>query len=95
MKIRKASWWRRTLSIIIPKKIVIVEELLDYEFLPWGGGKDRTNYRVGDYLNVPMKSGKRAICRVYEVDCPLNPGDLYFYSYEFIRYIREGEHKTF
>ena len=85
MNLRKASWWTRT--FIKPKRIIIVEGLLDHEFLPWGGGESRTNYQVGDYLNAPMESGGRALFRVYKVDHSLNPDNLYFYYYEYIKHV--------
>lgn len=75
---KNASWWART--FYKPKKLIQVDSIKEIEYNP------SPTYKIGDCLLVPMKSGKKAIIRVYAIWTPSNPGDQHFYRYEFIRY---------
>lgn len=43
----------------------------------------------GKLVICPMESGKKAKLRLCRVSVPSDPGDMYFYEWEFIKYERE------
>jgi hypothetical protein len=40
-----------------------------------------------DGIEIDMKSGKKALLRVFDCEDPSDPGDQHFYSVEFVKYL--------